>query len=136
MLAWDRLSRAFEGNAEVLSDPAPPDLGAVRERIFSPFSPEFPSPAPVTILSAPHEEGEARLSARLVRRWLGRHPGEDVLLVARRFEEEAISAWERASAEYGLRTVERMTVPLAAAPPVRVLLQMIEAARRIFREGR
>jgi hypothetical protein len=132
MLAWDRLSRAFEGNAEVLSDPAPPDLGAVRERIFSPFSPEIPSPAPVTILSAPHEEGEARLSARLVRRWLGRHPGEDVLLVARRFEEEAISAWERVSAEYGLRTVERLTVPLSAAPPVRVLLQMIEAAREDF----
>lgn len=132
MLAWDRLSRAFEGNAEVLSDPAPPDLCAVRERIFSPFSPEIPSAAPVTILSAPHEEGEARLSARQVRRWLDRHPFDTVLLVSRRFEEEAISAWERASAEYGIRTVERLAVPLSAAPPVRVLLQMIEAAREDF----
>ena len=132
MLTWDRLSRAFEGNVEVLTDPATPDLRAVRERIFSPSSPVEPAAAPVTILSAPHEEGEARLSARQVRRWLDRHPGEEVLLVSRRFEEDAISAWERAAAEYGIRTVERLTVPLASAPPVRVLLQMIEAAREDY----
>jgi len=132
MLTWDRLSRAFEGNVVILADPAPPDLRAVRERIFSLSYPETLAPAPVTILSAPHEEGEARLSARQVRRWLDRHPGEEILLVSRRFEEDAISAWERAAAEYGVRTVERLTVPLASAPPVRVLLQMIEAAREDF----
>jgi hypothetical protein len=86
----------------------------------------------VTILSAPHEEGEARLAARQVRRWLDDHPRDDVLLVSRRFEEDAISAWERAAAEYGIRTVERLTIPLGAAPPVRVLLQMIEAEREDF----
>jgi hypothetical protein len=132
MFTWDRITRAFEGNVEVLADSAPPDLRAVRERIFSASPPESPAPAPVTILSAPHEEGEARLSARQVRRWLDRHPGEEVLLVSRRFEEDAISAWERAAAEYGIRTVERLTVPLASAPPVRVLLQMIEAAGEDF----
>jgi hypothetical protein len=131
-LTWDRLTRAFEGNVEVLSDSAPPDLCAVRERIFSSTSCETPSPAPVTILSAPHEEGEARLSARKVRRWLDERPDEEILLVSRTFAEEAISAWERAAKEYGIRTVERLTVPLSSAPPVRVLLQMIEAAREDF----
>jgi hypothetical protein len=130
--AWDRLSRAFEGNVEVSSDPAPPDLCAVRERIFSTAPPESLAPAPVAILSAPHEEGEARLSARQVRRWLDEHPGEEVLLVSRRFDEGAVSAWERAAKEYEITTVERLTVPLSSAPPVRVLLQMIEAAREDF----
>lgn len=132
MLAWDRLSRAFEGNVELLSDPAPEGLRAVRDRIFSLSPVEPPAAAPVTILSAPHEEGEARLAARQVRRWLDEHSSEEVLLVSRRFEEDAISAWERAAAEYGIRTVERLTIPLSAAPPVRVLLQMIEAAREDF----
>jgi len=132
MLAWDRFSRAFEGNVEILADPAPPDLCAVRKRIFSLSYPETLAPAPVTILSAPHEEGEARLSARKVRRWLDERPDEEILLVSRKFAEEAVSAWERAAAEYGIRTVERLTVPLASAPPVRVLLQMIEAAREDF----
>ena len=131
-LTWDRLTRAFEGNVEVLSDSAPPDLCALRERIFSTTPCETPSPAPVTILSAPHEEGEARLSARKVRRWLDERPDEEILLVSRRFPEEAVSAWERAAKEYGIRTVERLTVPLSSVPPVRVLLQMIEAAREDF----
>lgn len=130
--AWDRLSRAFEGNAEILSDPAPPELCAVRERIFSPVSPEIPSGAPVTILSAPHEEGEARISARQVRRWLDAHPGEEILLVSRRFDEEAVSAWERAAKEYGIAAVERLAVPLSSVPPVRVLLQMLDAANEDF----
>ena len=132
LLAWDRLSRAFEGNVELLSDPVPPGLRAVRDRIFHPSPPDTPAAAPVTILSAPHEEGEARLAARQVRGWLDRHPADEVLLLSRRFEEEAISAWERASEEYGIRTVERLTIPLSSAPPVRVLLQMIEAAREDF----
>lgn len=132
MLAWDRLSRAFEGNVELLFDPAPSDLRAVRDRIFSPSPAGTPARAPVTILSAPHEEGETRLSARQVRGWLDRDPSEEVLLVSRRFEEDAIFAWERASEEYGIRTVERLTIPLSSAPPVRVLLQMIEAARENF----
>jgi RecB family exonuclease len=132
MLAWDRLSRAFEGNVEVIADHAPPDLRAVRERIFSASSTGEPEAAPVTILSAPHEEGEARLSARQARRWLDRHPGEEVMLVSRRFGEDEISAWERAAAEYGIRTAERLTVPLSSVPPVRVLLQMIELAREDF----
>ncbi len=131
-LTWDRLTRAFEGNVEVLSDSAPPDLCAVRERIFSAASCETPSPAPLTILSAPHEEGEARLSARKVRRWLDESPDEEIMLVSRRFPEEAVSAWERAAKEYGIRTAERLTVPLSSAPPVRVLLQMMEAAREDF----
>jgi hypothetical protein len=130
--AWDRLSRAFEGNVEVQSDPAPPGLCAVRERIFSSAPPEPLSPAPTAILSAPHEEGEARLSARKVRRWLDDHPGEEILLVSRRFDEAAVSAWERAAKEYGIPTVERLTVPLSSVPPVRVLLQMLDAAREDF----
>ncbi len=131
-LAWDRLSRAFEGNVEILRDPAPPDVFAVRDRLFSLAPPAEFCPAPVTILSAPHEEGEARLSARKVRRWLDERPDEEILLVSRKFAEEAVSAWERAAKEYGIRTVERLTVPLSSAPPVRVLLQMIEAAREDF----
>ena len=131
-LTWDRLTRAFEGNVEIIADSAPPDLCALRERIFSATSCETQSPAPVTILSAPHEEGEARLSARKVRRWLDERPGDEILLVSRRFGEEAVSAWERTAKEYGIRTVERLTVPLASAPPVRVLLQMIDAAREGF----
>jgi hypothetical protein len=130
--AWDRLSRAFEGNVELQSDPAPPDLREVRERIFSAVPPESLAPAPVAILSAPHEEGEARLSARQVRRWLDAHPGEEVLLVSRRFDEAAVSAWERAAKEYEIPTVERLTVPLSSVPPVRVLLQMLDAAREDF----
>jgi len=132
MAAWDRLSRAFEGNMEIVSDPAPPELRAVRERIFSDSPSGEPEPAPLTILSAPHEEGEARQSARQVRRWLDRYPGEDVMLVSRRFGEDEISAWERVAAEYGIRTVERLTVPLSSVPPIRVLLQMIELGREDF----
>ncbi len=128
-LPWDRLSRAFERNVEILRDPASPDLLAVRENLFSLDPPAEPRPAPVTILSAPHEEGEARLSARTVRGWLDAHPGEEVLLVSRRFDEGAVSAWERAAREYGIPAVERLTVPLSSVPPVRTLLQMIEAAR-------
>jgi hypothetical protein len=130
--AWDRLSRAFEGNVEVQTDPAPPGLRAVRERIFSAAPPDSLAPAPVAILSAPHEEGEARLSARQVRRWLDGHPDEEVLLVSRRFDEAAVSAWERAAKEYDIPTVERLTVPLSSVPPVRVLLQMLDAAREDF----
>ena len=130
--AWDRLSRAFEGNVEISSDPAPPDLCAVRERIFSTAPPASVTPAPVAILSAPHEEGEARLAARQLRRWLDEHPGEEVLLVSRRFDEGAVSAWERAAKEYGIPAVERLTVPLSSVPPVRVLLQMLDAAREEF----
>jgi hypothetical protein len=130
--AWDRLSRSFEGNVEFLADPAPPELRAVRESLFSSSPPEAPAPAPVTILSAPHEEGEARLSARQSRRWLDRDPGEEILLVSRRFDEHAVSSWERAAREYGFRTVERQTVPLSSVPPVRVLLQMLDAAREDF----
>ncbi|MBI5576701.1 MAG: PD-(D/E)XK nuclease family protein [Deltaproteobacteria bacterium] len=130
--AWDRLLRAFEGNFEFREDPVPPALHDARERIFSTASPDTLAPAPVTILSPPHEEGEARLAARHVRRWLDEHPGEEVMLVYRRLDEAGVSAWERAAKEYDIPTVERLAVPLSSVPLVRVLLQMIEAAREDF----
>lgn len=132
MHAWDRLSRAFEGNVEFLDDLPPPGLRAVRERIFSAPLSEAPSPAPLAVLSAPHEEGEARLAARQVRRWLDERPDDEILLVSRRFDDEAVSAWERAAREYGIATVERLSVPLSSVPPVRLLLRMLDAAREDF----
>jgi hypothetical protein len=70
-----------------------------------------------------------RLAARRVRRWLDAEPGATVFLVARRVAPEAMADWERTAAEYGIRTAGRIDVPLASAPPVRLLLRMLEAAR-------
>jgi hypothetical protein len=126
--AWDRLLRAFEGNVEHLEDDGSEGVAAVRRRLFSGVPPDGPSPVPFTVLSAPHEGGEMRLAARLVRRWLDADPGCEVLLLSRKFEEEAVFFWERCAQEYGIRTVERMHAPLASVPPVRVLVQIIEAA--------
>lgn len=131
-LTWDRLSRAFEGNVERLPDREDGEVADVRREIFAPGPPAGKRPAPLTVLSAPHEDGEMRLAARQVREWSDATPGEEILLVARRFDEAAVSAWERAAAEYGIRTVERLAVPLSSVPPVRLLLQMIEAAARDF----
>ncbi len=131
-LAWDRLLRAFEGNAEFLRDDASPGVLALRERAFFPVPPDTPGPFPFPVLLAPHEEGEFRLAARRVRQWLDSGPGEDVLLVCRSFAEDAVPVWERIAAEYGIRTTGRLAVPLASVPPVRILLQMIEAAQENF----
>ncbi|MGE5189207.1 MAG: PD-(D/E)XK nuclease family protein [Gemmatimonadota bacterium] len=131
-LTWDRLSRAFEGNVALLADRAPPEVADVRREIFAPGPPAGTRPAPLAVLSAPHEEGEMRLAARQALAWRDAAPGEEILLVARRLDEAAVSAWERAAAEYGIRTVERLAVPLSSVPPVRLLLQMIEAAARDF----
>ena len=131
-LAWDRLSRAFEGNVEHLAGEAAPEIAAVRREIFSPGPPGEKSPVPFPVLSAPHEDGEMRLAARQVREWRDARPDEEILLVARRFDEAAVSAWERMAAEYGIRTVERLAVPLSSIPPVRLLVQMIEAAALDF----
>ncbi len=131
-LTWDRLSRAFEGNVEFLPGEASPEISDVRREIFSPGPPGEKRPVPFTILSAPHEDGEMRLAARQVREWRDDGPDEEILLVARRFDEAAVSAWERMAAEYGVRTVERLAVPLASIPPVRLLVQMIGAAAADF----
>ena len=131
-LTWDRLSRAFEGNVERLPDEVAPEIADIRREIFSPGRPGEKRPAPFAVLSAPHEDGEMRLAARQVREWRDAGPGEEILLVARRVDEAAVSAWERAAAEYGIRTVERLAVPLSSVPPVRLLVQMIEAAARDF----
>jgi RecB family exonuclease len=131
-VTWDRLLRAFEGNVEYLRDDASPGVLALRERAFSPSPPDAPGPFPFPVLSAPHEEGEMRLAARRVRQWQDSNPGEEILLVGRHFSESAVPAWERMAAEYGIRTAGRLAVPLASVPPVRVLLQMIEAAEEGF----
>ena len=131
-LTWERLLRAFEGNVEFLRDAASPGVLTLRERAFSPFPPDTSGPFPFPVLSAPHEEGEFRLSARRVRQWLDSRPDEDILLVCRSFAEDAVPTWERIAAEYGIRAAGRLAVPLASAPPVRVLLQMIEASEESF----
>jgi hypothetical protein len=131
-VAWRRLLRAFEGNAEYLRDPASPAVGAIRERIFLPLPPAASGPVPFSLLSAPHENGEVRLAARKVREWLDAHPGSDILLVSRRFAEELVPAWERIADEYGIRVAGRESVPLSSVPPVRLLIQMIEAAEEDF----
>jgi hypothetical protein len=131
-LTWERLLRAFEGNVEYLRDSPSPGVQALREKAFSPFPPDASGSFPFPVLSAPHEEGEIRLSARRVRQWQDSRPGEEILLVCRNFAETAVSAWERIAAEYGIRAAGRLAVPLASVPPVRVLLQMIEAAEEGF----
>ncbi|HZD55033.1 MAG TPA: PD-(D/E)XK nuclease family protein, partial [Candidatus Aquicultoraceae bacterium] len=130
--AWERLLQAFEGNAAVLRDAPSPPVLAVRERIFSPSSRSPSGTVPFSILSSPHEGGEMRAAARKAREWREGGPGEDVLVVARRFPETIMPAWERAAAEYGVRTAGRSAVPLASVPPVRVLLGMIEVAGEDF----
>ncbi len=127
-LTWDRLSRAFEGNVEFLPGGASPGVADVRREIFSPGPPGEKRPVPFTVLSAPHEDGEMRLAARQVREWRDARPDEEILLVARRLDEAAVSAWERMAAEYGIQTAERLAVPLASIPPVRLLVQMVDAA--------
>jgi len=131
-VAWERLLRAFEGNVEYLRDPASPAVGAVRERIFLPLPPAATGPVPFSLLSAPHESGEVRLAARKVREWLDAHPGSDILVVSRRFAEGLVPAWERVADEYGIRVAGRESVPLSSVPPVRLLIQMIEAAEEDF----
>ncbi len=130
--AWDRLLRAFEGNAEFLRDGASPGVLALRERTFSPSPPDACRPFPFPVLLAPHEEGEFRLAARRVRQWRECGPGEEILVVCRNFPEDAVPVWERVAAEYGIKTAGRLAVPLSSVPPVRVLVQMIEAAAEDF----
>jgi len=130
--AWDRLKAAFEGNVELLDDSPSPDVSAVRGRIFSPAPPPEPCRVPFPVLSAPHAEGEMRLAARRVRRWLDGAPEESVFLVARKVTPEAMADWERSAAEYGIRTAGRLDVPLSSVPPVRLLLRMLEVARDDF----
>ena len=130
--AWGRLLRAFEGNADLLRDPASPAVEAIRERIFSPPPAAATGPVPFSVLSAPHENGEVRLAARKVREWLDAHPGGEILLVSRRFAEGLVPAWERVAGEYGIRVAERTSVPLSSIPPVHLLIQMIEAAVEDF----
>jgi hypothetical protein len=134
--AWERLLRAFEGNAEILRDPVSPAVGAIRERIFSPPPAAGTGPVPFSVLSAPHESGEMRLAARKVREWLDAHPGGEILLVSRRFAEGLVPAWERVAGEYGIRAAGRASVPLSSIPPVRLLIQMIEAAEEDFPRGK
>ncbi|MGA6992805.1 MAG: PD-(D/E)XK nuclease family protein, partial [Candidatus Deferrimicrobiaceae bacterium] len=131
-VAWERLLRAFEGNAEYLRDHVSPAVGAIRERIFLPLPPAVTGPVPFSLLSAPHEGGEVRLAARKVREWLDAHPGSDILLVSRRFAEGLVPAWERVADEYGIRVAGRESVPLSSVPPVRLLIQMIEAVEEDF----
>jgi hypothetical protein len=131
-LTWERLLRAFEGNVEYLRDSPSPGVLALREKAFSPFPPDASGTFPFPVLSAPHEEGEIRLSARRVRQWQDSCPDEEILLVCRNFAETAVPAWERIAVEYGIRTAGRLAVPLASVSPVRVLLQMIEAAEEGF----
>lgn len=126
---WDRLRGAFEGNAEFLEDDPCAPVAEVRERTFSSRPSAEPSPLPFPVLSAPHPEGEMRLAARRVRRWLDQAPGDTVFLVARKVTPEAMADWERVAGEYGIPTAGRIDVPLASVPPVRLLLRMMEAAR-------
>jgi RecB family exonuclease len=130
--SWDRLRAAFEGNVDFLEDDPSPPVAGVRERAFSPRPPASPVPPPFPGLSAPHAEGEMRLAARRVRRWLDEAPGDPVFLVARKVTPEAMADWERIAGEYGIRTAGRIDVPLASVPPVRLLLRMMEAARDGF----
>jgi ATP-dependent helicase/nuclease subunit B len=130
--AWDRIKAAFEGNAEFLDDSPSGEVSAVRRRIFSPVPPKEAGTVPFPVLSAPHAEGEMRMAARRVRRWLDESPGATVFLVSRNVAPEAFADWERAAAEYGIRTAGRLHVPLASVPPVRLLLRMMEAARDDF----
>ncbi|MEW6719804.1 MAG: PD-(D/E)XK nuclease family protein [Thermodesulfobacteriota bacterium] len=127
--SWDRLRTAFEGNVDFLEDAPEPPVAAVRERIFSSLPPASPVPVPFPVLSAPHGEGEMRLAARRVRRWLDEAPGDTAFLVARKTTPEAMADWERIAREYGIVTAGRIDVPLSSVPPVRLLLRMIEAAR-------
>lgn len=129
---WDRLLRAFEGNAAFLRDPASPAVGSVRERIFSPAPPAGACPVPFPVLSSPHEGGEVRFAARKAREWLDADPGGEILLVSRRFAEGLVPAWERVADEYGIRVAGRVSVPLSSVPPVRLLVQMIEAVEEGF----
>ncbi len=133
--AWDRMMRAFEENVEILRDPSSAEIASVRERIFESLRQEPSGPVPFSILSAPHERGEVRLAARKVREWLDASPGEDILVVSRRFSETAVPVWERAADEYGIRVARRGSVPLASVPLVRVLIQMIETAAEDFPRG-
>src|SRR3990172_5847154 len=73
-----------------------------------------------------------RLAARRVRSWLVEHPGDSVVLVARRVTPEMAADWERIAAEYGIDTAGRLDVPLSSVPLVRLLLLMIAAARDDF----
>ena len=130
--AWDRLRVAFEGNVEFLRDVPSGEVAAVRERIFSPAPPAEAQPAPFQLLSAPHAEGEMRLAARRVRSWLDEHPGDSVVLVARRVTPEMAADWERIAAEYGIDTAGRLDVPLSSVPLVRLLLRMIAVCRDDF----
>ncbi|GAB4373654.1 MAG: hypothetical protein Kow00128_23340 [Deltaproteobacteria bacterium] len=130
---WERIRRAFEGNVTFLTGEASPAIRATREALFSPDPPpSAPVPVPCSLLSAPHEEGELRLAARTIRGWLDEDPGREILLLARRFPEEAVPLWERTAAEYGIRTASRTGVPLASVPFVQLLLRMLEAAERDF----
>ena len=126
---WDRMRAAFEGNVEFLEDGPAAGVAEVRERIFSPRPRVEPGPPPFHVLSAPHAEGEMRLAARRVRRWLDEDPGATVFVAARKVTPEAMADWERAAAEYGIPTAGRLDVPLASVPPVRLLLRMVEAVR-------
>jgi RecB family exonuclease/predicted kinase len=130
--SWDRLRSAFEGNVEFLADDPSPGIAAVRERIFSPLPRVDRLVVPFAVLSAPHAEGEMRLAARRVRRWLDEDPAGSAVLVSRKATPEAMADWERVAAEYGLRTAGRVDIPLSSAPPVRLLLRMAEAARDDF----
>ncbi len=127
--SWDRLRAAFEGNVDFLEDDPSPAVADIRERTFSPRPPASPAPVPFPVLSSPHAEGEMRLAARRVRRWLDEAPGDSVFLVARKVTPEAMADWERIAEEYRIPTAGRIDVPLASVPPVRLLLRMMEAAR-------
>jgi len=133
--AWDRLRTAFEGNVELLRDAPSPAVLAVRERMFSSVPAPEPSEAPFAVMSAPHREGEMRLAARTVRRWLDEAPRDPVFLVARKVTPEAMADWERLGAEYRIPTAGRIDVPLSSVPPVRLLLRMMEAVRDDFPRG-
>ncbi|MBP2679091.1 MAG: nuclease family protein, partial [Deltaproteobacteria bacterium] len=131
-MAWDRLRAAFEGNVEYLTDVPSVGIALVRERIFSPAPPAETGPAPFSVLSAPHAEGEMRLAARRVRSWLDASPATSVFLVARKVTPEMAADWERIAAEYGIETAGRLDVPLSSVPIVRLLLRMITLARDDF----
>jgi len=131
--SWDRLRRAFEGNVTFLPDEASAGIRKTREALFAAGPPpSSPVPVPFPILSAPHEEGEIRLAARTIRRWQDERPGCEILLLSRRFAEEAVPLWERIAAEYGIRAAGRTSVPLASVPPVQLLLRMLESAAEDF----
>jgi|GEM_PF-981204 len=126
---WERLLRAFEGNADIVAGEVPEALALVRARHFAGGDPkEARRAAPVSLLLAPHEEGQWRLAARRVRRWLEEDPGCEVLVVAREFDEAAARTWQRMAREYGIPAADRLSVPLASAPLARLLVQMIAAA--------